>query len=73
LGYDSVLGSSAHFVRNFGGSEQRLAGHATRPGTIAADSVFFDKRSFCAELSGKLSGDQSTRTGSDNHQVILLL
>jgi hypothetical protein len=73
LGDDSVLRSGSHVVRSFGGSEQRLARHATCPGAIAANSVFFDECSCGPELKGEFSGDQPPRTRSDDHQIILLL
>ncbi len=55
----AVAVGGAHLVSDFGGLEQRLAGHAAGPGAVTADAVLLDQRDPRPQLHGKAGCGQA--------------
>jgi hypothetical protein len=51
---------------DLGHLQESLAGHASGPGTIAADAGLLDQDYARAKSSGEAGGGESTRSGADD-------
>ena len=69
---DAVPAGGSHLVRHAAGLEQRFAGDAPRPRTVASDPVGFHQRHPRPEGGGEVGAHQPAGARADHHQIVLV-
>ena len=67
---DAEVVGRAHVVGHLRGGQQRLAGHAAGPETVAAHPVPLDHGDPEVEGGGELGGDHAPRAHTHDHEVV---
>ena len=71
LGFDPELPETPDLMGHIGRLDQRLAGNTSEPRAVATDLSLLGQGGFLDQTLGQLAGDQPSRAGPENNNVII--